>query len=148
MERVKFNGKDFLAASLWSAIWVGISELARYFLLVRPVQIEYFADIIPEMGEMSQPVTLIGWTIFSLILIAMFTFIFWLCANVYGNNAKAVWVSGVTSWTMFFVLLWIALPTMHLSSWDIVPMVLPLALLETVVASYICSKVYAKRGLK
>lgn len=146
--KVNFNVKDFIAASLWSAIWIGISEMARYLLIVRPAQIEFFSEIIPEMGEMSQPVTLMGWSVLSVLMIMSFIFVFWLCANVFGNNRKAVWISGITSWVLWFVLLWIALPTMHLSTWSIVPVVLPLALLETVVTSYIASKVYAKRGLK
>lgn len=145
MKRVKFNGKDFAVAALLSAIWIGISELLRYFLLVRPYFTDYLS-VIPDMGEMTQPLTLIGWTVFSVILIIMFTFMFWLCAVAFGNNSKAVIISGVSSWAFIFVLFWIAMATMHLSEWSMLPKVLPFALLETLVASYICSKVYSKRG--
>jgi hypothetical protein len=50
------------------------------------------------------------------------------------------------SWTFFFVLYWVASANMYLANWSNLIVVLPLALLETLVASYITSKLYLRKN--
>lgn len=78
---------------------------------------------------------------------ALYVFLFWLCAQAFGNNRKAIVISGVMSWSFVFVLYWVASANMFLSEWSTLFVVLPLALLETLVASYIASKLYLKKSM-
>ena len=106
---------------------------------------DYFSTI-PHMGEMPLPVLLI-WGFFDTLLTALYVFAFWLCAKVFGNNKKAVLLSGFLSWSFFFVLYWVGSANMYLANWSNLLVVLPLALLETLVASFIASKLYLRKGL-
>jgi len=80
------------------------------------------------------------------LLTALYVFLFWLCANVFGNNAKSILISGFMSWCFFFLLFWAGLANMNLSSWGYLLIVLPLALIETLVSAYIASKLYLRKN--
>lgn len=141
----KFIIKDFIIITLLTSIWVNISELIRYFAYVRPEMMDYFTTI-PNMGEIWNLQIIAVWTFFDTLLVALYVFLFWLCAQVFGNNIKSVLISGVMSWCFFFVLFWVGSANMHLVNWSTLLVVLPLALLETVVASYIASKLYLRKN--
>lgn len=76
---------------------------------------------------------------------ALYVFLFWLCAQAFGNNIQSIVVSGFMSWGFFFVLFWMGMANMNLSSWHFLMIVLPLALVETIVAAYIASKLYLRK---
>ncbi len=135
---------DFVVITLLTSIWVNISELARYLPYVRPEMMDYLSSI-PHMGEMNLQVLLV-WGFFDTLLTALYVFSFWLCAQAFGNSFKAVLISGVFSWLFFFVLFWIGSANMFVARWSNVLIVLPLALLETIVASYIASILYRRRS--
>lgn len=69
-------------------------------------------------------------------------FLFWLCAQVFGNN-KSIIISGIASWCFFFLLFWVGLANMGLTSWGFLIIVLSLALIESLVAVFIASKLYS-----
>jgi len=135
----KFNIKDFIIVS----IWVNASEVFRYFVFVRPEMHEYLS-VVPNVADMNLVIFSI-WGLWDTLLTALYVFLFWLCANVFGNNIKSVLISGVMSWCFFFLLFWVGLANMNLSSWGHLLIVLPLALIETLVAAYIASKLYLKK---
>jgi len=140
----KFIIKDFIIITLFTSIWVNVSELIRYFGYVRPKMMDYFTAI-PNMGEIWNLQIIIVWGVFDTLLTALYVFLFWLCAQVFGNNSKSILVSGFMSWCFFFVLFWVGSANMHLANWNNLPVVLPMALLETLVASYIASKLYLNK---
>ena len=78
------------------------------------------------------------------MLTASIVFMFWLVAQVFGNNGRSVVVAGLASWIFFFVLFWVGLYNMSLSSLSLASVALPLALFETIVASFIASRLYAR----
>jgi len=106
---------------------------------------EYFPSI-PNMGEIWNLQIIAVWTFFDTLLVALYVFLFWLCAQVFGNNSKSIVISGFMSWCFFFVLFWVGSANMHLANWSTLLVVLPLALLETIVASYIASKLYLRKN--
>lgn len=142
----KFVVKDFIVITLITSLWVNVSELVRYFGYVRPQMQEYF-PFIPEMGKIWDVQILAVWTFWDVLITVLYVFLFWLCAQVYGNNRKAIIISGVMSWAFVFVLYWLATANMFLAEWSTLLVVLPLALVETIVASYIASKLYAKKSV-
>ncbi len=142
----KFVVKDFILITLIVSLWVNASELVRYFGYVRPQMQEYFSYI-PQMGKIWDIQILAVWGFWDALITALYVFLFWLCAQVFGNNRKAIVISGVMSWSFVFVLYWVATANMFLAEWSTLFVVLPLALLETLVASYIASKLYLKKSM-
>lgn len=141
----KFVLKDFILIALITSLWVNASELVRYFGYVRPKMQEYFSNI-PQMGTIWEVQILAVWGFWDTLITALYVFLFWLCAQVFGNNVKSILISGVMSWLFFFVLYWVASANMFLASWSNLLVVLPMALVETVVASYIASRLYLRKS--
>jgi len=139
----QFIFKDFLIVTLIVSIWVNISEVFRYFVIVRP-EMHKALSAIPNVADMNFTIFFI-WGLWDTLLTGLFVFLFWLCAQVFGNNRRSVLISGIVSWCFFFVLFWVGMANMNLSSWVFAGMVLPLALLETMVAAFLASKLYSKK---
>ena len=141
----KFKIKDFIIITLLTSIWVNVSELIRYFGYVRPQMQDYFTAI-PNMGAIWDIQIIAVWAFWDALITVLYVFLFWLCAQVFGNNTKSILISGFMSWAFVFVLYWVASANMYLASWSNLMVVLPLALLETLVASYIASKLYLRKN--
>lgn len=138
-----FDIKDFIIITLIVSIWVNISEVFRYFVFVRPEMHDYLS-VVSNVADMNIGIFLI-WGVWDTLLTALYVFLFWLCANVFGNNTKSILISGIMSFCFFFLLFWIGLANMNLSSWGYLFIVLPLALVETLIAAYLASKLYSRK---
>ena len=99
------------------------------------------------MGKIWDIQILAVWGFWDALITALYVFLFWLCAQVFGNTRKAIVISGVMFWSFVFVLYWVATANMFLAEWSTLFVVLPLALLETLVASYIASKLYLMKRM-
>jgi len=141
----KFVLKDFIVISLITSIWVNISELIRYFGYERPQMQDYFPSI-PNMGRIWDMQIIFVWGFWDTLITFLYVFLFWLCAQVFGNNRKSVLISGFMSWAFGFVLYWVASANMYLASWSSLPVVLSMAFFETLVASYIASRLYLRKN--
>jgi len=141
--KTEFIAKDFLVITLLVSVWVNISEVFRYFVIVRPEMHDHLAAV-TNVADMNIIIFAI-WGVWDTILTGLFVFLFWLCSAVFGNNNRTVILSGLVSWCFFFLLFWAGMANMNLSSWSFLCVVLPLTLLETLVAAYIASKLYLKK---
>ncbi len=142
--KTEFLVKDFIVITIITSLWVNASEVFRYFVLVRPEMHEYLS-VVPNVADMSWGIFAI-WGLWDTLLTALYVFLFWLCAQTFGNNLKAVLISGFMSWCFFFLLFWVGMANMNLSSWSYLLIVLPLALVETLVAALIASKLYLRKS--
>ncbi len=140
----EFLIKDFIVITIVTSLWVNASEVFRYFVLVRPEMHEYLS-VVPNVADMNWGIFAI-WGLWDTLLTALYVFLFWLCAQTFGNNLKSVVISGFMSWCFFFVLFWVGMANMNLSSWSYLFIVLPLALIETLVAAFIASKLYLRKN--
>ena len=140
MKLQKFYLKQFVIICLITSIWVHISEVFRYFVFVIPKTKAFFEGK-EGVAEMDWGIFAI-WGVWDTLLTVMTVLMFWLYAQVFGNNLRSVMVSGTLSWAFFFVLFWVGTANMGLSSWRILLITLPLSWLETVAASYISSRLY------
>lgn len=138
-----FIVKDFIIITLITSLWVNASEVFRYFVLVRPEMHRYLAGV-ENVADMNIGIFAI-WGLWDTVLSALYVFLFWLCAQAFGNNRRSVLVSGLMSWCFFFLLFWVGMANMGLSSWSYLLIVLPLALFETLIAAWITSKLYLKK---
>ena len=137
-----FSSHQFLIITLLTSLWVQTSEVFRYLVIVRPEMQEHLS-IVPDVANMTLPIFLI-WGVWGTLLTGLIVFLFWLCAQAFGNTRKTIFISGTISWCFFFVLFWVGMANMNLSAWEFVIIVLPLALIETLIASFIASRLYSR----
>ena len=142
--KTTFKWTDFLIITLITSIWVNASEVFRYFIIVRPEMQVYLAAL-NNAVDMNLNIFLI-WGLWDTLLSGLLVLIFWLYTQVFGNNIKSITLSAITSWCLFFVLFWIGMANMGLSRWAFLPLVLPLALFETLLASTIAARLYARKS--
>lgn len=139
-----FNLRQFILAVLLVSLWVNASEVFRYFVIVMP-ETRAFLSMVPNIAPMNLPVFLI-WGVWDTLLTASIVFMFWLVSQAFGNNMRSVVIAGVASWAFSFVLFWVGMLNMSLTKLKLAIIALSLALLETLVASYIASWFYARRA--
>lgn len=140
----KFDPQQFIATILIVSIWINISEVFRYFVIVKPM-LQKYLSILPGVVPMNWPI-FASWGVWDTILTIVVVFVYWLVAQRFGNNLMSATLAATTSWTLFFLLFWLGMVNMGLASISIAVIVLPLALLEMVVACLISSKLYDKNG--
>ncbi|MEL7006564.1 MAG: hypothetical protein AAFN93_28145 [Bacteroidota bacterium] len=141
MARFNFYWKQFLFVVLLTSIWINVSEVFRYFVLVIP-RVKSFWNDLETVADMNWLIFSI-WGIWDTILTAFVVIIFWLYSRAFGDDLRSVVVSGSIAWG-FFLLYWIGAANMGYSNWSILAVTLPLSWLEMVVACYISSKLYLK----
>lgn len=138
----KFNFKHFVIITLLVSIWINISEVFRYFVLVMP-RVKSFLDDIQGVADMDLGIFAI-WGLWDTLLTGVLVFVFWLYSRVFGNSNRSVLISGTIVWFAIFVIFWVATANMGLSEWGILWITLPLSWLEMVVGAWITSKLYKK----
>ena len=136
----KFNFKQLIIIAFIASLWIQASEVFRYFIFVIP-SIREFLSATPSVAPMNVRVFTI-WGLWDTLLTVLNVFIFWLYAQQFGNSISSAIVAGTISWTFFFVLFWVAMVNMALSSPSLLLITLPLSWVEMVVASLIASWLY------
>ena len=142
MTHSSFNWKSYFIVVVITSIWINVSEVFRYFVFVIPNVKEYWQGI-EHVGDMNWTIFAI-WGLWDMILTAMAVFIFWLYTQRFGNNIRSVVSSAIIVWMFFFVLYWVGAANMGYSDWSILWIVLPLSLLELLIANFISSQLYKK----
>ena len=137
--------KTFIVVVLWVSIWVNLSEVFRYFVIVMP-ETRAFLSMVPDIAPMDIKVFLI-WGLWDTLLTASIVFMYWLVAGTFGHNHRSVIIAAVASWCFFFVLFWVGMYNMSLAEAGLAVIALALALLETLVASYIAFRLYRRSEL-
>ena len=135
-----FRFKQFALITLVVSIWINISEVFRYFVLVMPRVKAFFQDR-SGIAEMDWSIFSI-WGFWDTLLTGILVFIFWLYARSFGNTPKSVFVAGTLVWAAIFVIFWVASANMGLSSWKILLITLPLSLVEMWVGAWMASWLY------
>ncbi|MGH1339811.1 MAG: hypothetical protein ACRBFS_27070 [Aureispira sp.] len=133
---------NFIKLVLMTSIWVNISEVFRYFLIVMPTMREELASI-SNVAPMDWWIFSI-WGLWDTILTASIVFITWLCYKSFGTGKRTILIAGTISWGMFFLLFWIGMVNMNLANPTLLIVTLPLCLLETMVAAWITIKLIDK----
>lgn len=138
--------EHFLKITLITSIWVNISEVFRYFLIVMPAMRKDLAAI-PNVAPMDWMIFSI-WGVWDTVLSACIVFITWLCIRQYGSSKKTTLIAGTVCWTLFFLLFWIGMVNMNLVSPNILIFALPLSWIETIMAAWITLKLIERRNAR
>ena len=137
-----FNLKQFVIITLLVSIWINISEVFRYFVLVMP-RVKSFFQYQSGIADMNMGIFSI-WGLWDTLLTAVLVFVFWLFARSFGNTHTSVWGAGIFVWMAVFVIFWVATANMGLSEWSILLITLPLSLLEMLVGAWMASRLYKR----
>ena len=136
------RSKPYPARAFWEAlglnlVWMNISEVVRWFLIVKPMVKADFA-MVPGI---TPGTPLIGalWTVWDVLLIAVTTLICWLTVERLGPGKWSTLAAGTLVWLAVFVLLWLGAYNMGLATPRILYAALPLAWLELVLAALLVS---------
>jgi len=131
-ERTETVPKALVTAFWLNFVWINFSEVARYFLIVRPLLHEAFPGQ-EDIGAMSVSIFAI-WGLWDLILICAATGFYWLWLNRFGNQTRQVIAAGSAFTVSVFGLIWLGIANMGLAPFNLAVAALPLAWIEQLIA--------------
>lgn len=120
--------KPVLAVIL-ATIWISISEFVRNELLVK----SYWTDHYEGLGLVfpSEPINGALWGLWSLL----FALALWMLSKKFN-----LWQTAFIGWFMAFLMMWVVTWNMLVLPLGILPVAIPLSLLEAFVAAWIIKK--------
>ena len=142
MKKESFSINTFIKIALLTSIWIHISEVFRYFILIMP-RVKSFFRGKQNVADMNLKIFMI-WTFWDTLLAAILVFVFWMYSRIFGNTNKSILIAGTFVWLSVFVIFWIATVNMGLSNWETLTIALLLSWVEMIVGTWIVSKLYNK----
>lgn len=129
---------DYIMVGLFTALWLNASGLLRFFTSVIPGAQAF----LPEVEGVAAVTlgTLTVWSGWGVLQAFLYVFIFWLCVQAFGNNAKSIVASALVNWSYCFIIVWVAIANMGFAAWDLAIMAIGWTFFESIVASIIMSK--------
>jgi len=122
-------------AFLANFVWINLSEVARYFLIVRPMLQEALAG---QTGVAPMNLGIFAlWGIWDLVLIAAATGFYWLWLERFGDSACPIVVASAAFTVTIFGLVWLGIANMGLAPYTMIAATLPLAWIEQGIACWI-----------
>ncbi len=118
--------KRNLAAVFLSTIWISISEFVRNEFLLKSIWIKHYESL--GLIFPSKPMNGVVWGIWSLCF-AVSIFIF--------SRKFSLFQTTCISWFIGFVLMWLVIGNMNVLAVGILPIAVPLSMLESFIASLI-----------
>lgn len=128
----------FLSALFANFVWINLSEIARYFLIVRPMLHNAF----PGQSHVAP----MDWSIFALwgiwdtVLILSATGFFWLWLEKFGRSWRQIGISSFWFSLTVFGLIWLGVANMGLAPYSLLFVALPLAWFEQIIACAIVAR--------
>ncbi|MEP0392163.1 MAG: hypothetical protein ABJ205_05385 [Erythrobacter sp.] len=125
----------FLSALLANFLWINLSEIARYFWVVRPMLHKAFPGQ-SHVAPMDLPIFAL-WGIWDMVLILGATAFFWLWHEKFGSHWKQIVIASLGFTITVFGLIWLGVANMGLAPYSLLFVALPLAWVEQCIACYI-----------
>jgi len=138
----KFGLKQFIIVMLITSIWIHIAEIARAMLVAFPMMEQFYADKI-EIGPMGLSNALI-WGAWDTIIAAILVFLYWLCAQAFGQTKRATVVAATTTCIATLGVFWIGSVNSGLGTWEMAYTLVPIAWVEMIIGAFIAAKLYKK----
>lgn len=130
-----FPWRAFFWTALIAGIWINVSEVLRYFAFVMPM----LRDAFPQIGGVA-PMDLgvfAIWGIWDTILVLAVTGAIWIYLDRFGAGIRNAVLAATFVWAAIFVILWLGVWNMGLTTPSIIAVALPLAWLELAIAGLI-----------
>jgi len=127
--------KAFWLALGINFIWINLSEIARYFGVIKPM----LHDAFPGASHIAAvtPTIFISWMVWDTILIMAATGFYWIYLHYFAPTIRHVMLSASFFTITVFGLIWLGVVNMGLVSSNFIVAALPLAFLEQLIAAYI-----------
>ncbi|MEM6900912.1 MAG: hypothetical protein AAF583_14230 [Pseudomonadota bacterium] len=125
--------RAFWLALLLNFIWINVSEVWRYFQIVRPMLLETFPDQV-GIGAVT-PGIFVSWMVWDTILILAATGFYWLWLAKFRLGPLHVILSSLCFTVTVFGLIWLGIANMGLAPPRFIWSALPLAWIEQAVAA-------------
>jgi hypothetical protein len=138
-----FRLGQFVVVVLLVSIWINISEVFRYFVIVMPGMREHL-NMVPDVAPMDWGVFAI-WGVWDTILTLYVVGLAWLFASRFGFRTRVAIAAGTFAWAGFFLLFWVGMYNMRLTTMSLLSMALPLAWLEMVVGAWLAMWLFGRR---
>jgi hypothetical protein len=94
--------RPFWLSFLITTTWINMSEVFRYFVLVKPTMQTELA-MVPNVAPMNLLV-FASWGVWDTVLTFMLMWMVWLCATRFHDTKKVVLIAGTAMWLSFFAL--------------------------------------------
>lgn len=122
-------------ATLVAGLWIGLSEFVRNEVLLPARWDAHYAAL--GLTFPRDPVNVAVWLVWSLVF-----------AGVLYALTRRFSLAATTAigWTVGFVMMWLVTWNMTVLPLGILPFAIPLSLLETFVAAYLCLRLAPPRG--
>jgi hypothetical protein len=122
--------KNVILPVLLATIWISISEFVRNELLLKSLWTNHYKGL--GLTFPSDPVTNIGWGIWSMML----------AIAVYIISKKfTLWQTTFLAWFVAFAMMWLVLGNLAVLPQMLMLFALPLSLFETFIATLIIKKI-------
>lgn len=126
--------KNTFLAILLSTLWISISEFVRNTFVLHHHWVQHFQSLGQTFPE--QPINGAIWGIWSLCF----------AVSIYIFSRKFSLVqTALLAWFIGFVFMWLVIGNLGVLPLAILPMAIPLSMLEAFVASFICNKLAPKQ---
>ena len=117
-------------AILAATVWISVSEFVRNQFLVQSHWVEHYRSM--GLGFPSEPVNGALWGLWSLVFAGV----------IYVLSRRFSFVqTSILSWVIGFVMMWIVIGNLGVLPLAILPLAIPLSLLEAGIAAWIVMKV-------
>ena len=130
-----FTTRAFWLTTLINALWINASEIFRYFVFVMPMMREAFPQI-DNVAPMNWFVFAI-WGVWDSILVLCVTGFVWMFLERFGRGSKSALLAGTLVWAAIFVILWMGILNMNITTPNVLAIALPLSWVEMVIAAMI-----------
>ena len=131
----KAERRALVMAVMVNFVWINISEVARYFLLVRPMLQAAFPDR-AEVAPMNWGIFAL-WGVWDVILIIAATGFYYLWLAKFGSTWRQVFIASGSFTFTIFGLIWLGVANMGLAPYSLLFAALPPAWIEQAIAALI-----------
>lgn len=139
---VSLNSRKFWTSFLYNMIWVNISGLPRYFLVVTPLLLAAFPDT-DGIAPVSLSI-LASWGIWTFIFVYASTATYWMYFDRNGASIQNLLVISFMFTLVTIGLVWLAIANMGLAPLHLLFYAFPLGLVEQIISAWLVRKVYTR----
>ena len=122
--------KKPVIAIVLTTIWISISEFTRNEFLFKSIWVEHYKQMGLEFP--SEPLNGAVWGIWAFI----YALSGWVMCRKFG-----LWQAAALFWVQGFVLMWLVIGNLKVLPWGILPLAIPLSMLEALVAVWILKRI-------
>lgn len=133
--KTPMKSSAFRNATLLNLVWINISGLPRYFLVVIPMLKAAFPD---NTNVVPVDLSAFGiWGLWTVIFVLASTSFLWMYLDRYGNSIRNSVYGGLIFGVVSIALTWVGIGNMGLAPFSLFWVATPLAIAEQIISGFI-----------